>query len=379
MTEQSGTQARECHGCTRHALTGDTHMWRSKARGVLFTMAILAIAGLVPSAQGAEGPPELVFLNWSEYMDPGLLAEFERVHGVRVREAYFESDDDRDRLVQQTRAKGYDLALVNGNMLERYVRRGWVSKLDPERIPHLKHIDSRWSKAFEGAVGYGVPYFWGVLGIAYRRDLVDRPLRRWMDVFRPAKALCGRIVMMNQSRDLIGMALVALGFSANSTDAEELEAAETLLMAQKPCVKDYYYLALSEQSALVTGEVVAAMMFSGDARMVRDHHEAIDYSIPEEGTNLWVDYLVVMANSPRKELAHRFIDFLNEPKRAARLAEYLFYASPNLAAEPFLSDKHRHDPVIHPPREVLQRSETYNRLPPRAIKQRNLIFHRVTE
>jgi spermidine/putrescine transport system substrate-binding protein len=363
----------------RHALNGNTLMVHSKVLGVFSSVLLLAIAGLCSLAATAEEHSELVMLNWSEYMDPGILAEFEQIHGVRVREAYFESDDDRDRLVQQTQAKGFDVALVNGNMLEHYVRRGWIAKIDPDQVPNLQHIEGRWANAFEGATEYGVPYFWGVLGFAYRSDLIDRPLRRWMDLFRPAEQLCERIVMMNHSRDLMGMALVALGFSANSTDPKELDAAERLLLEQRPCVKDYYFLALSEKSALVTGEVVAAMMYSGDALMVRNHHEAIVYVIPEEGTNLWVDYLVVMANSPRKALAHRFINFLNEPKRAARLAEFVFYATPNRAAQPFLSDKHRNDPVIHPPQEVLQRSETYTRLPPKAIKRRNLIFHRVTD
>ena len=339
------------------------------------------MAGLVyaAAAAGAETQPELVLLNWSEYMDPGLLAEFEQSYGVRVRESYFESDDDRDRLVQETQAVGYDLAVVNGNMLDRYVRRGWVSKLDPELIPNSQYIEPRWANAFADAADYGVAYFWGVLGIAYRRDLIHRPIRRWMDLFRPDDELCGKIVMMKHSRDLIGMALLALGHSANSTDPDELDAAETLLLQQKPCVKDYYYLALNEESALVSGEVIAAMAYNGDAMMVRSHHEDIAYVTPEEGTNLWVDYLVVMAKSPRKELAQRFINFLNEPKRAARLAEFVFYATPNRAARPFLSEAHRKDPVINPPPEVLQRSTTYHRLPPRTIKKRNEIFHHVTQ
>jgi len=200
-----------------------------------------------------------------------------------------------------------------------------------------------------------------------------------MDVFQPDDTLCGKIVMMKHTRDLIGVALVALGYSANSTDADELDAAEALLLKQKPCVKDYYYLALNEESALVSGEVIAAMAYNGDAMMVRSHHEAVEYVTPEEGTNLWVDYLVVMAKSERKELAHRFVDFLNEPKRAAQLAEFVFYATPNHAARPFLSEEHRNDPVINPPPDVLKRSSTYSPLPPRTIKKRNEIFHHVTQ
>jgi spermidine/putrescine transport system substrate-binding protein len=222
-----------------------------------------------------------------------------------------------------------------------------------------------------------VPLFWGTLGIIYRSDLVNRPPTRWMDLLRPDPELRGRIVMMNSSRELLGVALKALGHSVNSVDPGALAAAESLLLAQRPHVRDYYFVALSEESSLVTGDTVAAMVYNGDGLMLTAHHPALVYTVPEEGSLLWVDYLAVMAKSDRKALAHAFIDFLNEPEIAARLAEFLYYPTPNTEAERLLPEEHRNDPLIYPPPGVMARLEPSTSLPPRGVRLRNQIYARI--
>jgi spermidine/putrescine transport system substrate-binding protein len=263
-------------------------------------------------------------------------------------------------------------------MMEAYAKRGWIEAIDHKRLKNLKHIIPRWAKAFAASETHGVPYFWGNLGIAYREDLVDKPPASWMDLYKPDESLRGRIVMNKTSRDLIGMALKALGYSANSVDRDELRAAERLLMHQKPFVRAYSYVSLNAQSAMVSGEVAMAMMYSGDALMLMEHHPKIRFVLPKEGGNLWVDYLTVAAKSSNKALAYAFIDFLNEPQNAAQLAQFVYYATPNKAAEALLPEEHLTDPVIYPSAEVLSRSEPNRPLPARTIKLRNEIFSRVT-
>jgi len=343
--------------------------------------AILLLSGPLGVAAGDPDDPraELILLNWSEYMDPGILADFQHASGVRVKEVYFENDGQRDELIQETGGRGFDLAVVNGAMLETYVRNGWIAPLEPALIPNLRYLNPRWTTAFAEAEAHAVPLFWGTLGIVYRSDLVKTPIQSWMDILRPSEELRGKIVMMNDARDLFTAALKALGYSANSADPEELAAAGSLLEAQKPFVKAYYVVALSEQSSLVTGDTVAAMTYNGDALVLAEHHEALRYLVPREGSELWVDYLVILAESERKPLAHRFLDFLNEPRRAAQLAEFLHYPSPNLAAEKLLPEEHRNDPLIYPPPEILRKLEPYRPLPPRAVKDRNEVFSRVVQ
>lgn len=331
------------------------------------------------SAFGQSASHELVFLNWSGYLDPGLVAKFEQRHNIKLREVYFESDDLRDEILVETDGMGYDLAIVNGAMLETYRKRGWLATATVKQIPNLKYVDDYWINAFEGARNHAIPYFWGTLGIGYRADLVDSRPKSWMDLFRPAEQLRGKIVMLNSQRDALGMALKALGYSANSTDSHQIREAAELLIAQKPYVYTYAYLVLDENSALVKGDVAMAMIFNGDALMLQEHHDQIQYAVPGEGGNIWTDYLVVLQGSKNKKIAYAFIDFLNQPQHAAQLAEFVYYATPNKAAEKLLPSEFLKNPVIYPSEEVLSRSEVYRPLPPRSIRTRNTHFGRVTQ
>ena len=340
--------------------------------------AVLVFVSTVTFAANSE-PRELVLLNWSEYLDPDLVEKFETRFNAKLREVYFESDDLRDEMMLETDGRGYDLALVNGISVDLYRKRGWLSPVSETQIPNLKHIDGRWLEAFPSLDGYTVPYFWGTMGIAYRKDLVQAPLTSWMDILQPAESLRGKIGMVESSRDALGMALKALGYSANSTDSGQIKAAEQLLLAQKPYVKTYTYIALNEESALVSGDIVATMIYSGDALMVQEHHQEIDYVVPAEGGNIWVDYLVVLENSKNKQLAHTFLNFLNEPENAAQLAEFVYYATPNKGAEKLLPAEFLEDPVIYPSEAVLSKSEFYKPLPPRDMKKRNIAFSRALQ
>ncbi len=322
---------------------------------------------------------ELVLLNWSEYMDPELIAKFEKQFNVEVDEVYFESDDLRDAMLLETDARGYDLALVNDLAVDVYRMQGWLAPVDTNNVPNLTHIEDRWLDAFAGVRGFAIPYFWGTLGIAYRSDLIEKAPSSWMDFFKPTESMRGKIGLIESSTEVIGMALKALGYSANSNDAMAIDEAEELLLAQKPFVKSYVYIALNEQSALVSGDIAITMIYSGDALMVQEHHEMIKYVVPKEGGTLWADYLVVMKYSMNKDLAWAFINFLNEPEHAAQLARYVYYATPNKAAEKILPADFLENEVIYPTEEALAKSEPFQPIPPRVQKKRSLVFARLTK
>lgn len=329
---------------------------------------------LAPAALAGPKPVELKVLTWSDYIDPQVVADFEASSGIKLKFTYFETDEARDDLLIASGGAGYNLIVTNGYSLDIYQQRGWLVPVTPAEVPNLRHIDPRWLQGKQGDAVYGVPYFWGTLGIAYRADLVTKPITRWMDLFDPPAELQGRIVMIKNTRDLIGMALRAVGHSANSTDPQALAAARELLLRQKPHVKAYSYLSLTKESALVTGEVWAAQMYSGDVLMLQEHHQDIRYVVPEEGSNLWVDYWAVTAQSANKAAAFQFIEFINRPEQAARIAAYVHYATPNRAADRLLPAAHHEDPVINPPDAVLKRSEPYEQLPPRAVRAWNALF-----
>jgi spermidine/putrescine transport system substrate-binding protein len=344
-----------------------------RSRGVASRICCVLLA-LMLGPVSVAAPPALKVLTWSDYIDPEVVADFEAASGIRLDFIHFDSDETRDDYLVAANGSGYDLILVNGYSLRLYQQRGWVAPITPAEVPNLRHIDPKWLGGEISVPGYGVPYFWGTLGIAYRTDLVARPVTHWLQLFDPAPELHGRIAMIKNTHDLIGMALRARGHSVNSSDAQALAEARELLLRQKPHVKTYTYLSLDEDSALVTGEVWAAQMYSGDALMLQEFNPDIRYVVPEEGTNLWVDFWTVAAQSANKAAAMKFIDYINGPAVAARNAEFVHYASPNLSANALLPASHHEDPVINPPAEVIERSEAYEVLPPRAARAWNALF-----
>ncbi len=342
-----------------------------------FTYFLLVLICLCPFHSIASPPDELVILTWGDYFDPELQQRFEETYNAKISMVYYSSDESRTQQLVSSDAFGFDLILTSGIDLGSYVKKGWLAPLPFEKIPNSAHLSDRWRNAFPTAPQYAVPYFWGTLGIVYRADLVSTPVTSWRQLFQPAKELQGRIGMMDDSRELVSMGLKALGYSANSEDRQQLKEVENLLLAQKPDVKSYLYISLDETSSIVTGNLVAAMIYNGDALMVSEHHDQLVYVLPEEGSNIWVDYFAVSSKARNPELAYRFLNFINEPQNAAQLAEYVYSATPNKAAEALLPEEFLADPVIYPAAESLKLSEFYTPLPPRTQRLRNNIGAKV--
>jgi spermidine/putrescine transport system substrate-binding protein len=195
----------------------------------------------------------------------------------------------------------------------------------------------------------------------------------------PSADLHGRILMIQDSRETIGMALKALGRLAGSNNRQDIVDAAKLVRAQAPHVRAWSYVSVNEDSALVTGEAWIAMIYNGDAVTLREHHADIRYVVPEEGTYLWMDNLAVLRATKNKTLALRFIDFLSEPANAARNAAYLHFATPNLSAERLLPGEFLGDPAIYPPKEVLERSEFMTDQPPGILRMINTLFSEIVQ
>ncbi len=341
----------------------------------LLVVGLLGVLTL-PHLAAAE-PKHLSVLTWSAYLDPAVVEAFSQRHQVIFDFTYFESDESRDDYLIRTDGAGYDLILTNYYALNLYQQRNWLLPITETAVPNLKQIDPKWLPAAEGAAQYGVPYTWGTIGIAYRTDQIHQPLVSWRDLFQPRPELSGKILMLNHSRDLIGLAAKALGYSLNTADPEQLKAVRQLLLAQKPYVKSYGYLSLNPQSSLVTGEIWAAQIYSGDAIILQKLDPAIAYVAPQEGTTLWVDLWSVAQRSPNQALALAFIDYLNQAEVAAANTRSIAYATPNRGAAALLPKEFLANSIIYPPASQLERSEQTKLLPPRIQRQWNAIFSEV--
>lgn len=347
----------------------------------LFSVLVALLLPLLatPSLAADAGKPELVILNWADYIDPELISAFEKKHHAKVRVINFEDDDNRDQLLLATDGAGYDIVVINETHIPLYFSHGWLAKVSPDEVPNLKHIDPVWLDKTKNAKGYAVPYFWGTLGIAYRKDLVTKPPEHWSDLFLPAPEQRGHIAMLSSQREILGMALKAAGHSVNSTEHGEIDEAMKILVAQKPFVRAYQQSLLNEKSELVTGEVGMRMMFNGDALVLRKFNADIEYVVPLEGAALWVDYMTVMANAPNRKLANEFLDFINEPANAAKNAAFANFATPNAAAAKLMPPEYLNNPGIYPNAKTLANSELFTPLPPRALSYRNTQFSRLLQ
>ncbi|MBU4261387.1 MAG: spermidine/putrescine ABC transporter substrate-binding protein [Proteobacteria bacterium] len=348
---------------------------------LFFWLAVLCgnLAGIGKASAGEGSDNQLQLLNWSEYFDPEVLAEFQKKFGITVTETYYETDEMRNEILFSTNGTGYDLILSNGSSIATYVKHTWLAPISEKDIPNLQHVSRKWRTSFPESEQYGVPFLWGTLGIAYRTDQTTKPVTSWMDLFRPEEAVQGKIIMIKDSRDLVGMALKALGYSVNSTDNRELDEAKQLLLAQKPAVKTYSYVTLGENSSMVSGDAFMAMIYNGDALVLQQHDKKIAFVQPRDGCLLWCDFFVIPASSKKKELACKFLNFIHEPAIMARLAQFASYATTNKAAEKLLPQEFRDDHNIYPPKEILEKSETYADLPPRVAKKYNDIFNLVIQ
>ena len=352
------------------------HRWH---KNIFIVFLLLSVSMSMMSVQATESNRELVVLNWPEYMDPEIVKQFEQQNNVTIKNIYFESDDYRDNYMSEIQGQGVDLIMLNGVRVRSYVGQGWVAPLTIKEVPNLKNIDAKWLSMHQSTDGYVIPYFWGTSGIAYRKDLIMGEVTSWMDLFQPNEALRGKIAMIGAHRDLVGAALKAKGYSLNSNSYKELKEVKELLLKQKPYVDGYNYITLDENSPMVKGDIHMAFGYSGDILALKEYDDNVEYVVPKEGGYLWVDYWAVAKASRNKDMAYKFLNFINQPAQAAQLAEWAHYPSPNKAAEKLLPAKFLSNKLIYPPEDVLNNSEVFEPLPPRVKRLTKEIFLHVTQ
>ncbi len=352
------------------------HMYTRQTMLMSITVSVLIVLGACSAVQAktAEHARKLVILNWSEYMDPELLEQFEQEFDVAVQELYFGSEAERDEMLSLNNGAGYDLVMVSDDFIPSYIKRGWLVPFDEANIPNIQHIEPRWLSRDDTGAIYGVPYGWGITGIVYRADLVPSAPTSWKQLFQPDDIFRDKIILPDEADTVVGMALKALGYSMNTEDAGELGEAEQLLLAQKPFLRGLSQLELSEDSSLVSGDVWMALTYAGDALTLEDYHDEIEFVIPEEGGGIFIDTWGLLSASSNQELAMEFVNFLNRPEVAAQTAEYTYYSTPNAAAKALLPTEFLENPAVSPSEEILSRSEMYVPFSPRARKARNTIL-----
>jgi spermidine/putrescine transport system substrate-binding protein len=301
--------------------------------------------------------PRLHVYNWADYLDEDVIKDFEETHGCRVILDFFDSNESMYAKVKAG-AAGYDVIFPSSYQAAIMKEEGLLQNLDPRKIPNLGNIDPAFlmMSAIDATMTYSVPYMTGTTGIAYRAGAVSGEMpESWSVFLRPE--FKNRATLLNDPRETIGAALKSLGYSVNATDEAQIAAAAEVVIQWKRNIAKFE----NEQykPGIASGEFLLVHGYSGDiSQVIADNEEAgIQYMLPEEGFTLWCDDMVIPAKARNPDLAHAFINFMLEPKVAARNMEFCFYKAPNQAAYALLSEDLREDKNVFVPKNKLEKAE----------------------
>jgi putrescine transport system substrate-binding protein len=316
--------------------------------------------------------------NWSDYIQPSVIADFEKETGIKVNYDVFDSNEILETKLL-TGHTNYDVVVPSGAFLERQLQADIYRKLDKSLLPNLKNVDPEVARAtalYDPGNQYAVDYMWITSGVGYnvasiRQRMPDTPVDSWRMLFDPAVVAkfqdCG-VSILDAASEVVGTVLLYLGRNPNSNSPEDLKAAEAALHAIRPYVR--HVDSSSYIDNLANGDVCLAMGWSGDIKQAHDRAAAagngvdLAYSIPKEGAISNYDVLAIPADAPHVKNAHLFIDYLLRPEVAASNSNLIKYANAvNPDIQP-LEPAVRADPGVYPPPQVRARLTPERPRPP---------------
>ena len=309
--------------------------------------------------------------SWGEYIDEDLIYKFEDETGIKVNYQTAESNEALYSLLK-TGAGDYDVIVPSDYMIARLIDEGMLAELNYDNIPNYEKIGEQYkSLSFDPENKYTVPYTWGTLGIIYNTAKVQEPITSWSAMFDPQYA--GNVLLINNSRDALGIALLYLGYSVNTTDEAEIQEAYQLIA---DAVKNGVYQGKVMDEVfqkMEGGNAAIATYYAGDYLSMLENNEDLAYVVPEEGSNWFVDAMCVLKTSQHKEEAEAWINFMASTEANLRNMDYIWYASPNaeaLETYPAYYEETYGEPldpalyeIMAPSQEVLDRCEAYLVLP----------------
>lgn len=299
---------------------------------------------------------EVLFVyNWADYVSEEVIEAFEEAFNCRV---VIDTFDSNETMYARLRAgaTGYDVIFPSSYMAEIMWREGMLMELDHSQLPNARLVDPDFlaEQAIDTEMRYSVPYMMGTTGIGYRSDRIEVTDRSW-NIFARAD-LVGRMMMLDDMREVIGAGLLYLGHSINTTNAAEINAAADVIIRWKRNLAQFDSEAY--KTGLASGSFFVAQGYSGDVRMVIDDEPAVAYFLPREGFVYYVDDMVIPRTASNPELAHAFINFMTAPENAAANTEWAYFLTPVTAAHELLDEATRNDPAVFVPREDFRRAQT---------------------
>lgn len=330
-----------------------------KKLSVIACLGIMSAAVLTGCGSSEASNGEVIVYNWGEYIDPEVLDIFEEETGIKVVYDEFETNETMYPKVEAGAAQ-YDVICPSDYMIDKMIENDLLAELDFNQIPNAKEYigEQYWetSKEFDPENKYSIPYCWGTVGILYNKTMVDEPVTSW-DILWDEK-YTDNILMQDSVRDAFMVALKRNGYSMNTADDSALESAKESLINQKPLVQAYVVDQVRDK--MIGNEAAIGVIYSGEAIYTKRENPDLEYVIPKEGTNVWIDSWVMLKNAPNKENAEIFLNFLCRPDIALKNFEYITYSTPNIAAQEMIEDEDiKGSPIAFPDLSQFDNIETY--------------------
>jgi spermidine/putrescine transport system substrate-binding protein len=318
-----------------------------------FLTGSLTVAAALPvlSRTGFSQSKQVNVYNWDTYIGETTLQDFTDATGISVRYDLYASNDELFAKLREGNP-GYDVIYPTNDYVERMITADMLLPLDHAKIPNLKNIDTTFADpAFDPGLGHSAPYFWGTVGLGYRKS--KGTPKSLAEVFE-GDAYQGRISLLN-STDSILAALKYRGHSLNTKDPAEVDDAVETLIEVKPKIKTF--APDTGQDLLISGEVDVCLEYNGDVLQVMEEDDGLNYVVPAEGSQLWVDSMCIPKGGPNPENAHTFINFILDAEVHGAIATFVRYPCPNAAALDFIPPEDRANPALYPSKAVLSRCE----------------------
>ena len=333
---------------------------------VLIT-ALLTFALLFAGCGSDESQEVVNVYNWGENIDESIFDDFEEETGIKVNYKVYESNEQLYSVLKQG-GVNYDVIIPSDYMISRLIEEDMLEKIDMNNVPNISKIDPEYlNREFDPNQEYSVPYTWGVVGLIYNSTVVDEPVTSWKTLFDEKYA--GQILQFDNSRDAMATALLALGYSVNTTDEAELEEAYNLLVEQKDILQAYVMDTIFDK--LESGEAAIGAYYAGDALTMMEINPDLRFCIPEEGTNFFVDAMCIPKGAANKTNAEYFIDFMCNTDIALRNMDVTGYATPSAEAYAELDEETQNNEILFPGHDILEKCETYINLPAETLELYN--------
>ena len=331
-------------------------MKKSRWTRLLMAGVLAAVSALSLAACGSEKTETLHIYSWADNFDPEVLESFEKEFNVKVTYDNYANNED---LLAKIKAggSGYDLIQPSDYMVKTMITQDLLEPLDMNNIPNFANLSETFKDPeFDPGNKYSIVYTSGVTGIAYNKKYVKEEIKSWNDLWNPEYK--GKVLLLDDNREMIGMALKKQGKSNSSTDEAEITAAVDDLKTLLPSVLAFDTDSIKQK--MIQEEGWIATVWSGDASFIANENPDVAYVVPEEGATIFSDNYAIPKGAQNKELAEKFINYMMDPEVSAKNYEYIGYSNPNVKAAEFHSEDYLADTMINLTEEELSRTEWLN-------------------